>query len=496
MVRFLHSITLSDITVIRLRAILWGMKWPLLMAVPLVALSAAAADWPQFRGPGGTGIAEGNTLPARFDEDTHLLWKSAVPQGHSSPVVAGDRIFLTAYEGARLLVLALERSSGEVLWIQEVSRPRREPFQRTHGPASPSPVTDGENVYVFFGDFGALSFDSNGNLRWKRPMGPFINQNGHGSSPILADGKLLIVCDQQVGSYLIALDKDTGETVWKTDRPETTRGYGTAGIFRPEGGRAQVVVPGAYRVSAYDLDTGEQLWWVNGFAWQLKCVPLFRGDTIFINGWEIGGDPGQQRQTPPFAEVIAKFDRDGDNLLSQDEAPEERLRNDHPWREADLGGDGKLDERDWYFYAARRAPVNNLVAIRPGAKRGDITNSGVLWRYNKSLPNTPSPLLYRGKIYLVKDGGIFSSVDPTSGTADRVARLGDAIDKYWASPVAGDGKIFTISESCMISVVEPGANWKVLETSDLDGTCFATPAIVDGRIYLRSLTSMYAFGLE
>ncbi len=481
---------------LRLRGILWGMNWPMLMAVPLVAFSASAADWPQFRGPRGTGVAEGGELPARFGENTHLLWKSAVPSGHSSPVVAGDRIFLTAYEDQRLLVLALERSSGEVVWIQEVSRPRREPFQRTHGPASPSPVTDGENVYVFFGDFGALSFDSNGNERWKRPMGPFVNQNGHGSSPILADGKLLIVCDQQVGSYLIALDKDTGETVWKTDRPETTRGYGTAGVFRPEGGTAQVVVPGAYRVAAYDLKTGQQLWWVNGFAWQLKCVPIFEGDTIYINGWEIGGDPGQQKQTPSFADVIAEFDRDGDKLLSRNEAPEERLRQDHPWGEADLGGDGKLDERDWYFYAARRAPVNNLVAIRPGAERGDITNSGVLWRYNKSLPNTPSPLLYRGKIYLVKDGGIFSSVNPDSGTADRVARLGDAIDKYWASPVAGDGKIFTISESCMISVVEPGANWKVLETSALDGTCFATPAIVDGKIYIRSLTSMYAFGLK
>ncbi len=473
-----------------------GMTRRLLLPVLLLTSHAAAADWPQFRGPEGTGIAEGNALPTQFGEDRNLIWKREVPPGHSSPVVAGDRIFLTAFDNEKLLVLAMERDSGEVLWIREAPRPRRESFQRTHGPASPSPVTDGENVYVFFGDFGAISFDSRGNERWRRPMGPFINQNGHGSSPILADGKLLIVCDQQVGAYLIALDAATGDTVWKTDRPMATRGYGTAGVFRPASGKPQVVVPGSYRVSAYDLETGEELWWVNEFAWQLKCVPLFEGDTIYINGWEIGGDPGQRRETPSFKDVLAEHDKDGDGLLSQDEAPEERLKAAHPWGEADLGRDGKLDERDWYFYAARRAPINNLVAIRPGDMRGDITEKGVLWRYNKALPNTPSPLLYRGVIHLVKDGGIFSSIDPETGTPHRVERLRDALDKYWASPVAGDGKIFTISEGCRISAIKPGPDWRVIATSQLDGVCFATPAIVDGRIFVRSLQAVYSFGLE
>ena len=472
------------------------MNWRPFLALALLGALPASSDWPQFRGPGGTGIAEGSKLPERFGEDRNLLWKTAVPGGHSSPVVAGDRIFLTAHEDGKLLVLAMERDSGEVLWIREVPRPRREHFQRTHGPASPSPVTDGENVYVFFGDFGAMSFDAKGNERWRRPLGPFINQNGHGSSPVLADGKLLLVCDQQVGSYLIALDAASGSTIWKTERPMTTRGYGTAGVFRPPGGRPQVVVPGAYRVSAYDLETGEELWWVNGFAWQLKCVPLFDGDVVYINGWEIGGDPGQQKQTASFEDVLAANDRDGDGLISQDEAPEERLKAAHPWGEADLGGDGKLDERDWYFYAARRAPVNNLVAIRPGSMRGDITDTGVLWRYNKSLPNTPSPLLYRGTLYLVKDGGVFSSVDPKEGASHRVGRLRDAMEKYWASPVAGDGKIYTVSEACAISAIRPGADWEVLATGRLDGTCFGTPAIVDGRIYVRSLEAMYSFGLE
>ena len=466
------------------------------LSVLLLAAHTLAASWPQFRGPDGAGIAEGFELPDRFGEDENLVWKRELPAGHSSPVVAGETIFLTAHEDERLLVLAMERDSGEVLWIREVPRTRREPFQRTHGPSSPSPVTDGENVYAFFGDFGAISFDARGNERWRRPLGPFVNQNGHGSSPILADDKLLIVCDQQVGAYLIALDSATGATIWKTDRPMATRGYGTAGVFRPANGKPQVVVPGAYRVSAYDLESGEEVWWVDGFAWQLKCVPLFAGDTVFINGWEIGGDPGQRQDTPSFKDVLASHDRDGDGLISQDEAPYERLKAAHPWGEADLGGDGRLDERDWYFYGARRAPVNNLVAIRPGEMRGDITERGVLWRYNKSLPNTASPLLYRGMIYLVRDGGIFSSVSPRDGSAHRVGRLPDAAEKHWASPVAGDGKIITISQGCVISTIRPGEEWSVIATSQLDGTCFATPAIVDGKVYIRTLQAMYSFGLE
>lgn len=471
------------------------MAWRLSLPVLLLAAAAPAANWPQFRGPGGTGIADGQPLPLRFGEDRNLLWKTTVPAGHSSPVTTGDRIFLTAYEDEKLLVLAVERSSGEILWVREAPRPRREHFQPTHGPASPSPVTDGENVYVFFGDFGALSYDAQGNERWRHPMGPFRNGNGHGSSPILADGKMLIVCDQSVGSHLTALDTATGQAVWRAERPAITRGYGTAGIFRPSGGSPQVVVPGAYRVISYDLETGEELWYVTGFAWQLKCVPLFAGDTVYINAWEIGGDAGQQQETPPFAEVLQQHDRDGDGALSRDEAPDERLRRERSWNEHDLDGDGRLGERDWYFYAARRAPVNNLVAIRPAGRRGDITKEAVLWRYTRSLPNTPSPLLYRGFLYLVKDGGIFSSIDPATGTAHRVDRLRDAIDKYWASPVAGDGKIYTVSEGCTVSAIQPGRDWQVLATSMLDGTCFGTPAIADGRIYLRSLQTLYSFGL-
>jgi len=469
----------------------------LLLAL-LASASVSAAEWPQYRGPGGTGLAPTeHPLPIEFGPEENLIWKTATPAGDSSPVLTEDKIFLTAHENEKLYVLALDRSGGDVLWRREVPRPRQEIFNKTHGPASPTPVTDGENVYAFFGDFGLISFGPKGEERWRMPLGPFQNINGHGSSPIVVDEKLILVVDQNIDSYLLAVHKDTGEVIWKTNRSEVTRGYGTAGVWRPSDGPAQLVVPGAYRVISYELETGEKRWWVNGMAWQLKCVPIFDGDTIYINAWETGGDPGQRKETASWEEALAEHDADGDGFLSRDEFPDERLTRDRPWIEHDLDGDGKFNRRDWDFYAARRAPINNLVAIRPEGRTGDLTESGVLWRYARSLPNTPSPLLLDGILYLVKDGGIFQSLDVTTGEPYKLGRLGsESLDKYWASPVAGDGKIYLVSEPCTVTVVRPGEQWETLAANPLDGTCLATPAIADGRIYLRTSQALYAFGLE
>ncbi len=468
------------------------MRISLLFLIPGLAL---ASDWTQYRGPAGTGIAETTPLPTVFGPEEKVVWKTEIPEGHSSPVLSDDRIFLTGYADERLYVFALDRKSGGELWRREVPRPRHEIFNKTHGPASPTAVTDGENVYAFFGDFGLISFSKDGEERWRRPMGPFGNINGHGSSPIFVDGKVILLVDQNANSFLMALDPSNGEQIWKTDRSEVTRGYGTPGVFRPGDGPDQLVVPGAYRVISYSLETGEKLWWVNGMAWQLKCVPLFDGGTIYINAWEAGGDPGQRKDTSSFSAALAENDADGDGLLSREEFPDERMKGDRNWLEHDLDADGFFNKRDWDFYAARRAPINNLVAIRPEGRRGDISESGVLWRYSRSLPNTPSPLLHDGVLYLVKDGGIFQTVDPKTGEPVKLERLPtEAIDKYWSSPVMGDGKIYLVNEACAVTVVKPGAEWEVLAVNQLEDRCIATPAIADGRLFLRTGRHLYAFG--
>ena len=465
------------------------------LAITVCVFTVSGADWPQFRGPDGLGVSDSTGVPLEFGPDKNVVWKTSLPPGHSSPVLTEDRIFLTAYDDGALLTLCLDRETGKILWRRESARPRQEHFQQTHGPASPSPVTDGTNVYVFFGDFGLLSYGPDGEERWRLPLGPFDNANGHGSSPIVADGMVILICDSDHDSYVIAVDQKTGNVRWKTARPEVSRGYATAGIFRPKDGPAEVIVPGAYVIISYELATGKKLWWVTGMAWQLKSVPIVDGDTIYINGWEIWGDPGEEKPPPPpFAEVVAKHDANEDGVLSHNEAPDPSFHRGNTWNDTDFDGDGVLDEGDWELHIAKSTARNNIIAVRPQGRRGDISDTSVLWRHRRGLPNTPSPLLYNDVLWLVKDGGIATSLDPKTGKMIKQARLPDAIDKYWASPVAADGKIYMTNAGCQVSVLKPEGEWEVLALNQFEDQCFATPAIVDGRIYFRTMGALYCLG--
>ncbi len=465
------------------------VRWFVCLLIPVVL---AATDWPQFRGPNGSGVSNSKGLPEHFDLHKNLVWRTALPGGHSSPVFSGDHIFLTAFEGKKLLTLCLDRETGRILWRREAPREREESFQPTNGPASPTPVTDGTNVYVFFGDFGLLSYGADGNERWRLPLGPFNNPNGHGSSPILAGGKLVLICDQDTGSYLIAVDPASGRIIWKTMRPEYTRGYATPGVYVPKKGPAELIVPGAYEVAAYTLDTGEKLWWVRGMPWQLKSVPLIDGDRIYVNGWEVEGDQERRSAVPEFAEVLAKYDKDHDGKLSRSEMA--AVHNAEWFADGDLNHDGYIDAAEWQFYRERSASDNCLVAIRGGG-RGDVSNSHVLWRYRKALPNTSSPLLYEGVIYLIRDG-IFTSLNPDTGEVYKRERLTGALGRYWSSPVAADGRIFVVSEEGKVVVLLAGRDWAVLSVNNLDEEAFATPAILDGRIYIRTRAALYCFAKQ
>ena len=363
-------------------------------------------------------------------------------------------------------------------------------MQETNSPASPSPVTDGSNVYVFFGDFGLLSYDAAGEERWRLPMGPFNNQNGHGSSPILAGGMVVLICDQDTNGFLVAVDAATGKVRWVAPRPDSTRGYATPALYQPKDGPAQLIVPGAFQIDAYQLATGEPIWHVRGTAWQLKSVPLIDGDTIYVSGWETGGDTEQPPDVPSFAETLKTYDKDGDGKLGRDESP---WKNRNSFLDADLNRDGFIDEREWNFYRARRTAQNNIVAIRAGG-HGDVTDTHVLWRYRKSIPNVPSPLLYNDVLFLMKEGGVLTTLDPKTGAVYKQARLSGALGNYWSSPVGADGKVFVASQEGKVTVLKAQAKWEVLETNDLGEEIFATPAIVDGRIYLRTRSTLYCFG--
>jgi len=290
-----------------------------LISSPL-ALEFLAGDWPQFRGPQGSGVSETTGLPTQFGPQENVVWRVSLPQGHSSPVLIGRKLLLTGAEGRKLITLCLDRDSGKVLWRRETPRDRIEKYvEGFNTPASPTPVTDGQSVYAFFGDFGLICYDLTGKERWRLPLGPFNNINGHGSSPVLVDDELIMLCDQDTNAFLLAVDTKTGKRRWKAERPEVTRGYATPGIFRPKIGPAELIVPGAYELSAYSADNGEKLWWVKGLSWQSKSVPLIDGEMIYVNSWETEGDQAEPKPDllPSFDSVLAEHDKNKDGKLSR-----------------------------------------------------------------------------------------------------------------------------------------------------------------------------------
>jgi len=473
-----------------------------LFIASLALTRAVAEDWSQFRGPNGSGVSVTTGLPEEFGPNKNVIWKTALPPGHSSPVLTRNRIFVTAHtkekENHKLLVICLDRQTGKLLWQREVPRSRVGRLQNVNGPASPSPVTDGSNVYVFFQEFGMVSYDGAGNERWKLPLGPFNMFYGFGASPILVDDKIVLPVDQDSpSSYLIAVDKNSGRVRWKVDRPVVISGYSTPIIYQPNQGPKQIVIPESFQLSAYSVEDGKRVWWVRGLACEMKSIASHDAEYLYINGWGFPqNQPGQQVKTISFDEGLARYDKNGDHQIAKSEISGNELMDkmlSGAFEAFDTDRDEKLNAKDWEVFRAMMASENGLLAIKLGGQ-GDQTATAIRWRYQKPVPQVPSTLLYKGVLYMVNDSGILISFDPVTGNVIKQGRLQGAIDKYFSSPVAADDKVFLIGEAGEVSVLKAAGDWQVLAVNELDDECFATPAIADGRIYIRTRSALYCFG--
>ena len=456
----------------------------------LTALCLPAADWPAFRGVNSAGVSDATGLPVEFGPAKNVVWKTPIPPGHSSPVIVGDRIWVTAWDGDNLYVIALNRADGRVMWRREIPRPRKQELHKSNSPASPSVATDGKNVFAFFTDLGLISFGPDGEERWRLPLGPFNNPFGMGASPVLANGKVIQVCDAETGSFMVAADANTGKIVWRVERPEFTRGFSTPVLWKPQTGGLQALVTGSHRLVAYDVDSGKEIWFVRGLTWQLKPTPVIHNDVAYVLGWAGGSDQGNQENLPEFAEVLKNMDANKDGKLAPSELANPQWQKE--FKEADLDMDGFMGERDWQKYRDKRASVNSVMAVKLGGS-GDVTGTHVKWQHFKSLPNATSPLYYKGVVYLMKEGGILTTLDAETGKVLKQGRLPGALDYYYASPVAADGKVYMTSQEGHVSVLRAGGEWEPLAKNDMDEQCMATPALLDGKIYLRTQSALYCF---
>jgi outer membrane protein assembly factor BamB len=449
----------------------------------------AAAQWAQFRGPNGSGVDASTGYPVEFSATKHLLWKASVPFGQSSPVVGGELVFVTGSDGDRLMTIAFDRRTGRQAWQREITRERRHAIYRSNDPASPTPVADAGGVVVFFPDFGLVAYDADGAERWRHPMGPFRNFYGMASSPIADAGRVILVCDQQAGSFVVALERQTGRVVWKTERPENTIGWATPIVFRPPSGPAQLVVLGTTRVDAYDLASGEARWWFPVASNGGLGTPVTSGDMVLVSTMA-----ASEPFLPDFGSTLLKYDRDANARISADEFKADELAEHFGW--IDVNSDGMVDAAEWN--AARDIGVGEYgaVAVRPAGATGRLQPAAFRWRFQKNLPFVAAPLVYQDVFYMVRDGGVVTSLDVGTGRLLKEGRSRQALGEYYASPVAADGKVFLASNEGKITVLRAGGQWEVLGVNDLGDEIHATPALTDGRIYVRTRGLLYAFGAK
>ena len=457
------------------------LGWTLLAALTAALATASAEQWSRFRGPNGSGISQHRGYPIELDPDSNLLWKTPVRRGKSSPVLTNEHLFLTAFEDDQLYTQCFDRVSGELLWEGSLTRPRQDPLRETNSPAAPSPVTDGENVYSFFQDFGLVSYDATGRLRWTAELGPFANLTGLASSPIFVNGLVALQVDQAANSYLPAFDSKNGELIWKTDRTETDS-WSTPLVHR-----GQVVTVGYRMLGAYQISNGERTVSAPGFAISMVSSPVVSGDTLYAFGYNL-------EDFEPFESPLERMDGDGDGVLEPSEIEDFAMYKVLAEFQGDK--DGSLDRGEYDQWVAENSGPSRLLAVRlKSDEGGQLSGAEELWDYQRSFVGvTPSPLVYDGVFYFLKNGGIVTAMDAATGSVLKQGRVREAADPYSASLVAAEGRIYLSSEAGKVSVLRAGADWEVLSVSDLGEPIYATPALSEGSVFIRSDNNLYRFG--
>ena len=426
----------------------------LFIVVVAVANSLGAAEnngdlwWPQFRGPNSSGLGAGHP-PVHFGPGENVQWKTAVGSGTSSPIICSERIFLTQFDPAsqKLATLCIDRRTGNILWRRAVAVEQVEKVHELSSPAAATPATDGERVYVYFGSYGLLCYDLDGNLKWERRLPLPENPYGATASPIVA-GELLVFNHQGRDAYLLALNRRDGKMVWRTDRSQFRYGWSTPVNWRHDGRDEIVVLGGDFdpnqRLMAYDRATGAERWWVAGLPPCGKSTPVIGDGLLFLAAPDIILDQAAEKRNPAKAAQ---------------------------------------------FYARNG---NRLMAVRPGGT-GEVAQANIAWSERKGVPGVPSPLYYDGRLYTFKDGGLVFCRVAATGELLFSERLG-TLGYYYSSPVAADHRIYIASAEGVVTVMDAGTKLNVLATNKLDGAILATPALAGGNIYVRTKSDLYAFG--
>ena len=495
----------------RLRSKPAGRLGPAFTLIAIVATTASvhADDWPQFRGPNCTGIsATSQPLPAKFSAIENVRWSVKVGDGVGSAIVAAGRVFVTAMTADETVSLfAFDAATGKKLWQRDWPTGPLAEIHKTNSPASTTPAADGERVYFYFSTLGLLTVDAEtGRDVWRRelPTPFFVFKWGPGMSPVLYRDLVLLCQDDDLFPAIYAFDKASGQVRWKDERLDMAVNYSHP-VVCTANGRDDIVVAGTGMLIGYDPETGRRRWHAKVLLRNIKTTPISLGGVVYISV-QSGGIANQW---------LASIDRatTGNNDSKLDKAEIQAFVGKQPIPEAffaktfdrgDLNKDGLLEGREMdiaflhpdnfagvdYTVLGDNAAEQLIVAVRGGGD-GDVTPSHVLWKHKtRYTDHIVSPFVSDGRMLLIKEGGISTVFETKGGTPLRGATRVGAGGTYFASPVLGDGKIYLAGENGTVVVLKNSADYEELARNDMGESILATPAIADGRLFIRTRTRL------
>lgn len=478
------------------------------LALALLSPRLIQADWPQFRGRNSSGLGTGSP-PVEFGPEKNQLWSTQLPPGHSSPCVYGDRIFLTAYQQDEpaVQVLCLDKETGKQLWLRSIGVEKLEKGHPSFNPASSSPCCDEERVVAYFGSYGMLCFDFEGNQLWDKQLPLTKSFGGNAASPIIAGDNVILYRANYVDHYLLCLDKHTGQQRWRVDQSEEFTGE-MAGTACPIVSGNKLICHTTRSVQCFDIDSGK-LVWIAKCATTATSTPVIVGSEVIVAAWNKLGEPDLGPPMPDFRTLLAEHDGSGDKKIQKDEFPKlwmfhrpegaEAAMNGAAvsWKRADSNADGFLEREEWtrmlkgieQFRAGYE--THGLIAI-PIDSIGLVGEQQVRKLLRQGIPEVPSPVSDGKQVYLVKNGGLLSCVDCVSEKLLHRLRT-KGTGTHYASPLIAGGKLYTFAGNGTVSVIQLADKPSILAVNRLGDGVFATPAIVDGVIYLRTHSALYAF---
>ena len=403
-----------------------------------------AENWPGWRGPSGDGISAGKGIPTKWSSKENIAWRIAVRgEGHSSPIVWGDKVFLTSSltEKNKRILLCIDRLSGQTVWQRDVVQSPPETVHRLNSRASGTPATDGRQVYVTFmraegdkviapnvgserlitpGKIIVAAYDLDGNEKWKTNVGDFLSAHGFNTCPVLFEDLVILNGDHDGNAYLVALDRQSGRQRWRTRRENKTRSYVTP-IIREIDGITQMILSGSLCIASYDPRNGKRHWIVDG----------------------------------PTEQFVASMVYDGK-----------------------------------YVFATGGYPERHTLAIRPGGK-GNVTDTHIAWRTTRGAAYVPSPIISGRYLLMVADSGIASCFEARTGKRHWMERLPGG---HSPSPVSADGLVYFVSDRGVTTIIRPSETFAVIAKNELGEPVSASPAISQGQIFLRTHQHLYCIG--